>query len=371
LEPFIDEETGLKKWPPLSTLNNIQRLTVLFSLCTFQLFNDEILISRVRDKGAAWRIEPLGKDKRGHSFWFLADCWLFEEGEEEEDWQCVAWDIPSWTRFLQENPFNNSRRGTDKALLKHLQGTIFSIAEPILIEEERRVKTLLKREQLELQRVALTESRKRSSRIAANERIRHVHELEEGTRSPKKEERRVMTREERVAMRSQKVAKIELEKVLAESRMDEDVEVGNESSELESEGEWEGEESFDMEELSEMEPFELNILPKSPIKLILKMGPDGPLKSELFIGDEQMEKNELGADSSALIGNPTPLNNVSVQSMTVVKDIIEPSALIVPLTSSTIPAPSTVPTPPLPTVPTPATEDTAAKLLAEFASAIQ
>jgi hypothetical protein len=180
-----------------------------------------------------------------------------------------------------------------------------------------------------------------------------------------------MTREERVAMRSQKVAKIELEKVLAESRMDEDVEVGNESSELESEGEWEGEESFDMEELSEMEPFELNILPKSPIKLILKMGPDGPLKSELFIGDEQMEKNELGADSSALIGNPTPLNNVSVQSMTVVKDIIEPSALIVPLTSSTIPAPSTVPTPPLPTVPTPATEDTAAKLLAEFASAIQ
>lgn len=299
LNPKIDEESGAKRWPLLGDLSPRQRLQALYDMCSFQLFDVETLLTRagVRDLGAAWRVDAVGEDKQGRHYWFLADCWLYSE--DGEKWKCIAWDTPSWQSFLAENALTSSRRASDKQLLKELREHCFAIAEPILLAEERETRAKAKREQLEVQRIALMETRKRSSRIAAQEKIRQEAEAEaEYDRSPKRtviEESRPLTREERVALRHQRVAKIELEKALSASR--------DQTSEVDVEEEGDEEGSWREEE---------DKTPRSPIKLLVRMGPNGPVDTKLFIGDESVESSRTTKE--------TPINQSSVDKPLGVKE---------------------------------------------------
>lgn len=351
-----------KLWPPLASLTPSMRLQVLYDLCSFTLFDLETLMTRpnMQDLGPRWRLEAIGNDKHGLRYWFLADRWLFSENphrpqtkakstrkgprnreeeeaadDSEEEWKCVAWDSASWHAFLDDNPFARSRKASDREILRRFREEIYPVAEPLILEEERRRRVVWKKEQAEIQRLALFESRKRSSRLAAKEKIRAELQMEElplarlaTTKAPKGREKRPLSREERVALRNQKIAKMEetiLTAALEQSSRDldpvdvEDVEEEEEAGEFGECGddeELEATERFLDEQhhrsAEDSDDYEslglglgLGLEQQSPIKLIVRKGPEGQLNAQVFIGNEMLEKEDLG-ERAAVLDENTP-----------------------------------------------------------------
>jgi hypothetical protein len=295
-----------KKWPPLSILTANDHLQILHDLCTFQLFDvDQLIRPGVRDFGNLWRIETLGKDKSGNSYWFLADSWLYTERGDQ--WTCIAWDLSSWQHFLSSNNLLNSRRSIDKQLFAHIRDAIWPSIEPMMASEDRARRAKLKREQAELQRVAYLDSSRRSSRVTARAKIQaemRVEMEEPRKRALEPEPERPLTREERVALRHQKVAKMEEQKMI-KAFMET---ASNAEDDMETNGTDDTENTLDAVDDVDVEGTESEADPsRSPIKLIVRLGPDGP-SSQLFIGDEAVEKADgedvIGVREAPLVNEP-------------------------------------------------------------------
>ena len=325
LEPELEGQRKL--WPPLASLTPPMRLQVLYDLCSFTLFDLETLMTRpnMHDLGPQWRLESVAMDKHGLCYWFLAGRWLFSEASvpsnpknkksssnanpPEEGWKCIAWDSASWQAFLNSNPLTSSRKASDRETLRRFRDEIYPRAEPLLLEEERHQRAAWKKQQAELQRLVFLDSRKRSSRLAAKDKIRADMQIENSppSRRPKvsNSSSRSLSREERIALRHQKVARLEeqsIEEALEQSARSVDG-INVESTDGET---FSGLEKYSETDHAMADGEFMAAEHPSPIKLIVRKGPQGDLNAQVFIGDQVVEKNEPEAqlDVNERAGNP-------------------------------------------------------------------
>lgn len=320
LEPTMEEQR--KIWPSFSILGPEQLLELLYDLCSFQLFDLDTLQARpaFKDLGGVWRTEPLAADKHGQRYWLIGECWLYSEKIERDLWQCVAHDLASWNEFMNNNPFVKSRRAVDKTALDMIRKEVAPLVEPILQAEERRQRTLLKKEHQEMQRMLFAETRRRSSRVVAQERIRNdalasqESSQSKGTPSPSKPEKRQLSREERIALRHEKMIKQEERKIIEQLMEDDEDAEKDETEEKEKEGD---------QMLSPSECDEIDV-ERSPIKLFVKIGPHGSLSSQLFIGDQPVRK-ENGTNGENDSDDRSPdQEDQTISTLNITDDQIEP-----------------------------------------------
>lgn len=414
--------------PCLPTWGNIsaeEHLRTLHDLCSFLLSDLDrfALLPGYRDEGAIWRTDSLGADRHGATYWFIGDCWLYREhprrrrtvppppskrnsdqgnrgstntdtastgrynrsrtkkrpapepdvpepeteAELESEWECVAWDTTSWRYFLEESsPFLTSRRPVDRELQTRLISELGPAACELLGREERQ----RRRREEELQRAALWESRQRSSRIAARERLHQQLVLHETSTIPLPvalPSRRPLrgrmgmgggaalaannaaspprlTREERMALRAKRAQRRETEQIIHELMMQQerapsegdlysesvDIEEQEQEQELEPvPGPEPEQEADDERESVSSTRSTTSFAPHSPIKLFLKIGPDGAARTDLFIANERIEKRdhfhqtptseqlgqqgaEMGMERGGDRGDPSPLPSIAV-----------------------------------------------------------
>lgn len=301
-----------KHWPALAAIPTAVRLRVLYDLCVFQHYNTEHFwaTSMSKDLGVNLRAEPVGADKHGVKYWFIADCLLFIEGGGER-WECLCWDAASWAHFLETTTLGQSRRASEKRLITHIKNILHPTAIPYLEEDRRRRNAKMKKQNLELQRTLFLDTRKRSSRLLAKEFIKQDLLEESPPASPRRSEPPLqrgsgfLSREERNALRDKRLRKLEEKKIIEALELSMATE-GKHNHQQENEENLDIEpDSVDVEEQDEEEePKGLN---RSPIKLVVKMGPNGTLRSELFIGEEIVERKD--SIYSGITHDPHPITS--------------------------------------------------------------
>lgn len=340
-------------WGSISAEGHLQ---TLHDLCSFLLADLDrfALLPGYRDGGAAWRTDSLGADRQGATYWFIGDCWLYRERRvqqrpvpkgaqkgssqskgkrkrsepepelgSESEWECVAWDTTSWRHFLEEaSPFLTSRRPADRELQARLVAELGPAACELLGWEERQ----RRRHEEELQRAALWETRQRSSRIAARERLHQQLVLHESTTIPSPAAppgRRLtrtgtgvdaaspaavspprLTREERMALRERRAQRRETELIISELMIQQEQEQATMQSEPVDIEEGGDDNDKSASAMSLASSHGRPLLPRSPIKLLLKIGPDGAARTDLFIANERVEKDmgDTGRGQTAVAG---------------------------------------------------------------------
>lgn len=350
-----DETVNDPAWPTLAHLTPRQRLQILFDLCFFQLVDVERFRSLAQFKdttdGQKWRLSPAGPDQLGRRYWLIAGCWLYASEPNEnlndstqdkvdgspvhrrglrkrqpsgtvsakkglkllpdEIWKCLAWSVDSWNQVFNSQVNSKNRRGSERKLFFSMQEEWLPSAYNILHPWEHQQQVEIRRKEAELYRQALFESRKRSSRIAAQQKLKEQlapdsspittrtlrnknmvdHPKGDVNSSPTHK----LTREERMARREKMAARRKVD-----AMMDRFLEAQQQStSDHEKFEDYNNDEGDDAtSSQSTIDDFSTNVEncgSHSPIKLLFKMGPNGPVRSELIIGDEKTSKNDQNA----------------------------------------------------------------------------
>ncbi|GAO46684.1 hypothetical protein G7K_0908-t1 [Saitoella complicata NRRL Y-17804] len=264
-ETGAEPATELRTWMELSL---DEKLDVLWRLCEFQMDNPERFRERMgagmsEQEQLGWRIDPIGFDYLGWSYYLLDDNRLYrryehvpddeekapkkktparatrkrkrgavvEEAEEEKEpkekieygkWECICTTIDEWQSFTDSLAPSLSDPNTS-ALHTHLTTNVLP---QLHLDAEARAREAAAKLK-EQQKFEALNTRKRSSRLEAREaeerermekereerrRRELVEEAERKTRGVKDGGERRMTREERLREREMRALGIEMSK---------------------------------------------------------------------------------------------------------------------------------------------------------------
>lgn len=298
------------------TVPLLQRLSLLRNLCEFHMEQPDHFweLLKGRDGESDLRIEPIGKDSLNRRYWVFSDARMYREIkapkgssnaatinwdiEDEDNWELVCLTRADYDEFLATGlPSNNKTK--DKSLLKLVRDEIIPQVEPILsyqlsqhkkyfrpVASERisllprkRSSRLLEKELEEEQRKREQEEEEAVARKAAREREAELAALY-GISAPARETEEKdlsLEREMRAEMRRAKREKELQIKAIEEAfyatydpNSNEEAGINNANMEEQPHNE-----DIDIEEESSTE--EVVSIPKSPIKLFLKVKPLAPI----------------------------------------------------------------------------------------------
>jgi hypothetical protein len=294
------------------TVPLLQRLSLLRNLCEFHMEQPDHFweLLKGRDGESDLRIEPIGKDSLNRRYWVFSDARMYREIkapkgssnaatinwdiEDEDNWELVCLTRADYDEFLATGlPSNNKTK--DKSLLKLVRDEIIPQVEPILsyqlsqhkkyfrpVASERicllprkRSSRLLEKELEEEQRKREQEEEEAVARKAAREREAELAAIY-GISAPARETEEKdlsLEREMRAEMRRAKREK-ELQIKAIEEAFYATYDP-NSSEEVAGTKEQPHSEDLDIEDESSTE--EVVSIPKSPIKLFLKVKPLAPI----------------------------------------------------------------------------------------------
>ena len=291
IAPFKPENASILMW------DVHVRCQVLADLVDFLLENPShfrtVWEGLVKDGESAWRLDPVGMDNKKYSYYVFDDGRLYRQAKQ---WELLAGSVTEWTRFIEKRPslgFNKA----DSVLINFLKSQIFPDVLPILEDQEREERKLMK--EIELASMP----RKRSSRlkaIAEQQRVivdsreskEHEHATESQKRRLREQEADALlftyvkpntpassqkTREERLRER-------ELKKMIDANLQAVAIETGDAVKEDE------GENVSVVDSHEEILPDPINN--SSPLKLIFKRGPEGYTVSSSDACDDVSERVE-------------------------------------------------------------------------------
>lgn len=281
-----------------------------------------------------WRAIPFGEDfKYGTSFVCISTILLYRlsGGSKKGNidpanlkWECIAWDLNTWRAIIEgttEDPsllvLQKTRKASEKALLCRIKEH-FIIAQNFLEIEERRRQARLKREHEAAKKIYLDQTRKRSSRLQSILQQQHAEEEARRRRmleDLKNDESKMivsnnkncgdnkntfkasqvsltttaLSRAERAELRRCKIERVEDRKILRqiEEQFEADIKIDQQflTNELESSEDVEVLEDSDI--IEDHQKINSNDPPRSPLRLIFKLGPSGPVGSSLITSYDQ------------------------------------------------------------------------------------
>lgn len=221
--------------PPSNDTELKNRLKISFDLCNFIVENGDNFMRQVLrgedDLWGGWRNEPVGTDTKGRIYWVLAEGRLYRECK---DWELLAYDMVTWRSFLETPGLSN--KPADRKLLAILRDEIFPETEPLLLEEERRIRKHRPLDHLPVKRSSrlqekqlqqmLEEEKQRAEEAERQQALKESLFRNPPTEVVATEVRKTFSREERIAMREmrlmqQHIAEIESE-VESEINVDSD-----------------------------------------------------------------------------------------------------------------------------------------------------
>lgn len=337
------------------TVPLLQRLSLLRNLCEFHMEQPDHFweLLKGRDGESDLRIEPIGKDSLNRRYWVFSDARMYREIkapkgssnaatinwdiEDEDNWELVCLTRADYDEFLATGlPSNNKTK--DKSLLKLVRDEIIPQVEPILsyqlsqhkkyfrpVASERicllprkRSSRLLEKELEEEQRKREQEEEEAVARKAAREREAELAAIY-GISAPARETEEKdlsLEREMRAEMRRAKREK-ELQIKAIEEAFYATYDP-NSNEEVAGTKEQPHSEDLDIEDESSTE--EVVSIPKSPIKLYLKVKPPAPvmehdqLQSQVKVQlQESQESKESNNETQAPIqqSQASQVSNVS------------------------------------------------------------
>lgn len=191
-----------------------QRLEILRNLCEFHLEQPEHFweLLKVKDGEADWRIEPIGKDSQNRRYWLFSDARMYREIagaeekivknskkqkvntddslpwdiEDESNWELVCLTRADYDEFLT-SAFPAPLKPKDKVFLKMIREEIIPQVEPILSYQLSQHKKYFR--PVASERIFLM-PRKRSSRLLEKELEDEQRRVEE--QAAEKERRKLM-----------------------------------------------------------------------------------------------------------------------------------------------------------------------------------
>lgn len=312
------------------TIPLLQRLQILRNLCEFHLEQAEHFweLLRVKDGENDWRIEPFGKDSENRRYWVFSDGRMYREIrslakrqqqrnsknkeerinwdiEDESNWELVCLTRSDYDDFLAS--FTAPINAKDKLLMKMVREEIIPRVEPILTFQLAQHKKYFR--PIASERVLLL-PRKRSSRLLEKELEEEQRRLAEQEAQKEAEKARQETRRALLAQQSEFAllnapkSREQVEKDLAAEREqraemrrlkrekelqikaieeafystynennDNNEEQAEVSESVNVEIESESDESDEPEEEQIFDTTAIQVAPKSPIKLVLKISP--------------------------------------------------------------------------------------------------
>ncbi|KAJ3367309.1 cat eye syndrome chromosome region, candidate 2 [Kappamyces sp. JEL0680] len=179
-----------KPLPKYSSLSLETRVLLLHFICEMQLdkpdnfkpYNDHS-----EYEATSWRVEPIGTDSNGYTYWVFDDARLYKEKKKE--WTLVCCTEEEWVSFPQQ--FQDSKSTADKALFNFLKKDLVpSVLQDLVAAEEMRAEKLKKQKEAE----------EEEARIQAEEIARQQEESERLALELEKQQ----IREERALLRAER-----------------------------------------------------------------------------------------------------------------------------------------------------------------------
>ncbi|KAJ3318326.1 hypothetical protein HDV06_000559 [Boothiomyces sp. JEL0866] len=230
-----------------------ERVLTLHFICEMQLerlenFRPLGLFTEIQT--TSWRVEPIGKDSKGNTYWLFDDSRLYMESpepqtkkkkgkkgkeEDEEDkptnWSLVCRTAEDWNEFASK--FKSSRSALDKRLHQYVNQDLLPLVitdiynhEVAKEEREKEYKAWLEAEKLRVEeeerkealRIVEEEEKKREAAEMAARKTRSANRIE--TRASRRNPPRELTEEE---LELQKLGARERRKIEREHRIDKSI----------------------------------------------------------------------------------------------------------------------------------------------------
>ncbi|KAI8823140.1 uncharacterized protein EV422DRAFT_393394 [Fimicolochytrium jonesii] len=211
-----------------------ERVLILYHLCEWQLDNTDRFRAAVGDEDEGeWRVEPVGTDTKGNTYWLFDDNRLYREspaaapakggnkkkgrrqsGKQESGWVLECATIEDWEAFPDR--FARSRSLLEKDFCQFLRDEIIPKVIPDLQAKEKvkKVEEAMsnrKRSSRLQMRELEQEEQKRQQQLAQERRELQRQERAEADKRTKEEMeriRRIEAREQRIAERESRLRKI-------------------------------------------------------------------------------------------------------------------------------------------------------------------